>query len=761
MMKKALLSLMMAALCLPVAFGQSKDGRAFVTETKASCTPYTWSADGVTYSEDTVVTYITDDTIFVLEFTRLSLVVDTAEVRNVNGGCMATWNGKNWATEGLFFDTVPTTGNGCDTVVKIQVTLSGTDSITSDTTVCGSYTAPWGQVYTASRYFDTVITGACNVEATFNLTVNPEYLMPVTEVTGGCSYSWQGITISDTAVHSMTLTTVEGQCDSIVRLRVTAYTGVQNDTFSIVACDTYTPSWRNAVTASGLYAHDTAYGSYYVNPTTTGDCQHHEVYDINIVTSMRDSNGLTPTAVTAGCSYTWAGQTYTDTNTHYHLFQSVIGGCDSMAGIKVTYTGHNYDTTFAEYCGDVYNWKTSCPSLPLPGAASQYRYTENTTTTVTVADTASGCTTHYTLVLTFYTKSDTVNQYYCGDTYTYTYKRFNTNTGVWQNVTTDFTTSGYHSVSADGQDTLFSVASGSNCKTYRTLNLNLNIPEQRFRTDSIDTAACESFRFKADRKYGRWITLTASTEEDVVHEEHSQNNVNRCYDSIVHVKLVINHNSFIERTATACDSYTWTEFDGNTYTATGVYRDTLDVRTDEGCLQIGRLSLTINNTPVIDIEGDWMLAPGDGTLLKAVPAAGSDEIRTYKWYVRDTLRSSADTLVLSEVWQNTDVRLESTSTKNCTATNWITVTANVGIDEVETLQVNIYPNPASRYLNIESAETMASVVVYNAVGQQVMLHTVNSTGTTLDLGTLATGNYTLRIVGTDGSMTTRKFIVNK
>ena len=87
MMKKALLSLMMAIVCLPVAFGQANDGRAFVTETKASCTPYTWSANGVTYSEDTVVTYITDDTIFVLEFTRLSLVVDTTNVREVSGGC--------------------------------------------------------------------------------------------------------------------------------------------------------------------------------------------------------------------------------------------------------------------------------------------------------------------------------------------------------------------------------------------------------------------------------------------------------------------------------------------------------------------------------------------------------------------------------------------------------------------------------------------------------------------------------------------------
>ena len=118
-------------------------------------------------------------------------------------------------------------------------------------------------------------------------------------------------------------------------------------------------------------------------------------------------------------------------------------------------------------------------------------------------------------------------------------------------------------------------------------------------------------------------------------------------------------------------------------------------------------------------------------------------------------------LVLDSVTSNTDITLESKSTKNCTATNWITVTANVGIDEVEALQVNIYPNPASRYLNIESAEAMTEVVLYNAVGQQVVSRHIDGTAVQLDLSQLATGTYTLRVNGADGSLTTRKVIVNK
>ena len=174
--------------------------------------------------------------------------------------------------------------------------------------------------------------------------------------------------------------------------------------------------------------------------------------------------------------------------------------------------------------------------------------------------------------------------------------------------------------------------------------------------------------------------------------------------------------------------------------------------------------MVINKTPEVSIEGNWILSPGESTLLKAVLAEGSDAISNYKWYVDDVLRASgstADSLLLDSVQRNTEVRMEATSVKNCSATKWLTITANVGIDEVETLQVNIYPNPASRYVNIESASALSEVVIYNAIGQKAVRRTVNGNAVQLDLGHLATGTYTLRISGADGSLTTRKIIVNK
>ncbi|MBP5527527.1 MAG: T9SS type A sorting domain-containing protein [Bacteroidales bacterium] len=770
MMKKVLLTLLLAMVSLPAVFAQGTLGFELKIDSISSCNAYTWPRNNQQYSRDTVVTYVNGDTTYVLYFDKKDSYIDTTEAIPLFGECSVTLNGTTWTTAGSFLDTL-TAVSTCDSIVKVQVTLANVDTVKT-VTVCGSYTAPWNQVFTESRVIDTVITNSeCTYHNVITLTVHPEYVnLDTIEVTAGCSYKWNNMTLTDTSVYTRGFKTAVGQCDSIVHIRVTSFSGEQSDTVAVVACDAYKPTWRDTIFTSNVYVHDSTYGTY-LSTSGPAPCLHHDAIDVTIVTSVTDSADAEVIPINAGCSYTWNGTVITDTNVHYHLYTSTIGNCDSMVAIQVSFSGNHYDTTFAAYCGDAYNWKTSCPSLPLPGAATNYRFTRDTVTTVVVNDTVNGCTSYYTLSLTFYSKSDTVNQYYCGTSYNYSFKRYNTTSNMWQNASTTFTTGGYHSVSAEG-DTLFSVASGTNCKTYRTLNLNLNIPEQRYRADSIDTAVCERFQFKADRKYGRWINLSAPTnntnevtiDSNFRWEEHHSSNQARCYDSIVHVNLVIHRNSMIERTATVCDSYTWEEFDGRTYTESGSYRDTLEETTVHGCLQIGRLTLTVNKTPVINIEGEWMLEPGDSTVLRAVPTATSDAISKYTWYVDGTQTQSgatADSLVLNNVTHNTEVHLESKSVKNCTAHNWITVTSNVGIDEVETLHVNIYPNPASRYLNIESIEGMAEVVIYNALGQQVVRRHVDGNAVQLDLGNLTSGTYTLQIGGADGSLTTRKIIVNK
>ena len=84
-----------------------------------------------------------------------------------------------------------------------------------------------------------------------------------------------------------------------------------------------------------------------------------------------------------------------------------------------------------------------------------------------------------------------------------------------------------------------------------------------------------------------------------------------------------------------------------------------------------------------------------------------------------------------------------------------------GIEDAEGIDVTIYPNPASRIVNLRTAEAIGSVSVYNAIGQQVMLREGNGNSMQLDLYGLANGHYTMRIVTTDGRVANRKFIVSK
>ena len=768
MMKKALLSLLMAMVCLPTVFAQTAPTLNWNVDTVSSCQKYKWPRNNQEYTRDTVVMHTVGDTIFTLYFTKLTEHVDTTTIIQVIGGCSASWNDKIWETPGYFHDTL-TTVQGCDSIVKVKVTL-GTHDTVVDTTVCGSYTAPWGTVYTASREFDTtVVDGSCTYHNVISLTVNSEYKDTIDIVTtAGCYYRWDDMTITDTSAHVRKFETVVGGCDSIVRVRITSYDGEQYDEFDTIRCDFFKPLWHDTIYTSGDYTHNSTYGTYRPTPSAaSAPCHHHDTYHVTIIPNLNLEEEVTPMAISAGCSYTWEGTTYTDTNVHYHLYTSVIGGCDSLVGIKVSYNNHNYDTTRVDHCGDRYNWKANYPNLPLPGQNEDYEYTQSTTVTVDVADTTTGCTSHYTLVLNLFDKHDTVNQYYCGMNYPYTFQRLEQtcdtcSTTTWRNVTTRFTSSGVYSTSVEG-DSLIIVTSGTNCKTYRTLNLELNVPEMRYRADSIDTTVCVRFKFRIDRRYGSDVYVnTSCTDSNFRHSERKQENRERCYDSIVNLTLVVNPNTILNRTVTACDSYTWTEFDGKTYNKTGTYKDTLDERDANGCLQIGTLNLTINKTPVINIEGNWMLHPHESTTLKAVPTPESDPIRTngYKWTWNDNVVMDS-VVTIEDVTENLDIRLESTSTKNCTAINWITITANVGIDEVEALQVNIYPNPASRYINVESAEAMTDVVIYNAVGQQILHRDVDGNHVQLDLGGLAAGTYTLRINGAEDVQTTRKFIVNK
>ena len=80
-----------------------------------------------------------------------------------------------------------------------------------------------------------------------------------------------------------------------------------------------------------------------------------------------------------------------------------------------------------------------------------------------------------------------------------------------------------------------------------------------------------------------------------------------------------------------------------------------------------------------------------------------------------------------------------------------------GINELES-SLKIYPNPTSNLLNIEG-EGMASVEVYNTMGQRVMVMEANGNAIQLNTANLSNGMYVVRIYANDGSVLNRNFSV--
>ena len=318
-----------------------------------------------------------------------------------------------------------------------------------------------------------------------------------------------------------------------------------------------------------------------------------------------------------------------------------------------------------------------------------------------------------------------------------------------------YNASGIYDTDENG-DTLYSTHFYTGCKTYHTLDLTILTPEHREHPEVIDTTVCDAFVLS----FGTAHTFTESVDTTLIRSLRTQKN---CYDTIVHLDITVKHKSYKDYNITACDSYLW-PFTNETYTTTTTQTITLDsIQNAEGCDSIGRLNLTINYTPEVTIEGNWHLNPDSTNIATLSAVDNAADHNTYKWFKNNesTPFSTAKDVTLT-INGNTDVHLETTSNKGCTANNWITVTCHVGIDEVETLNVNLYPNPASRYLNVESAEGLSQIVIYNTLGQQVIVRNdINAVATQLDLGALATGHYTMQILTGNGTKATRTFIVNK
>ena len=344
----------------------------------AICSGETYTANGFNVSvagtyTDTLQTINGCDSIVRLQL-AVYPVYDTTIIAAICSGETYTANGFNVSVAGTYTDTLQTI-NGCDSIVRLVLTVNNPSTGIAVVTACDSYTWIDGVTYTESTDSVTyTLTNAvgCDSVVTLNLTIN--YSTTGTDVITACnSYTWiDGVTYTESNnTATYTLTAANG-CDSVVTLNLT----INNSTTGIdvvTACDSYT--WIDGVT----YTESTDSATYTL--TNAAGC------DSVVTLNLTINYSTTGTDVITACdSYTWIdGVTYTESNDSATYTLTGANGCDSVVTLNLTINYAVYDT-IVDTAVNEYVWNGTTYT-----ESGVYQYSGTT---------AAGCDSIVTLILT-------------------------------------------------------------------------------------------------------------------------------------------------------------------------------------------------------------------------------------------------------------------------------------------------------------------------------------------------------------------------
>lgn len=432
--------------------------------------------------------------------------------------------------------------------------------------------------------------------------------------------------------------------------------------------------------------------------------------------------------------YTWAlnGQTYTATGVYTFVDN------DTIYILNLT-RGHHVDTTIATplAMGCYYDWDTM--HITQTGTYEQtFKTVENCDSTVHI------------LVNITSTRNVTVTDTICGSYNNWGFSIVNTDTNAYLD------TNAVRDTAIEGCNHHISVA--------------LHIAPVKYHPSPIDTLVyCDRYTLKLTNleNVGITITETTDTNTDAISRRAKYDTIfhprtlEKCYDSTTFFHVVINKSSNVTESITNCGPL-HIEIGGKPYDFT--YSTSKEIQkvggpnaNAAGCDSNMTLHITIHPIPVVTISGNLSVNPNTDVTL----TANSDQSNTvFAW--NGNSANNAETYTIPNVTSNTDVSLTGTnpSTK-CAYTTHVTILCNVGINEAEAANINVYPNPTVNAVTVESANNITTLTIYNAMGQQVYNQSNMGNKATLDLSRFNNGIYTMQMVMDNGTKGTRTIIVNK
>ena len=109
------------------------------------------------------------------------------------------------------------------------------------------------------------------------------------------------------------------------------------------------------------------------------------------------------------------------------------------------------------------------------------------------------------------------------------------------------------------------------------------------------------------------------------------------------------------------------------------------------------------------------------------------------------LESSYTALVVGDMY--IDIKTLATNTSDTYIDNLVITESSEQVLSVENLEVfgfSYAPNPVQEHLHISANTEISSVILYNAVGQEVLSQNLNSAGTSVDISNLPKGVYIMK-----------------
>jgi len=591
-----------------------------VVTTEVACESYTWTnGDGHTYTTSGNYTYTHTDANGCTQVDTLHLTINNSvPVVYDRTACDSyTWNHVDGTSEVLSESGTYTYShnddNGCIQVDTLHLTINNGEDVTLEpVTVCDSY--EWyGETYTESATLTHQNTNdeGCSFTETLVLTVNHSNTGIDTQVACG-SFTWiDGITYTESNYTATFTETNQYECDSVVTLNLTINNPVPVVTTE-VACDSYT--WAN-----GDGQTYTTSGNYTYSHTDANGCTQVDTLHLTI-------NNPVPVVTTeVACeSYTWAngdGQTYT-TSGNYTYSHTDDNGCTQVDTLHLT-INNPVPVVTTEVACESYTWNHVDGTSEVFSESGTYTYSHNDINGCTQVDTLHLTINNPVPVVTTevacesYTWANGDGQTYTtSGNYTYTHTDANGCTQVdtlhltinnpVPVVTTEVACESYTWANGDGQtyttsgDYTYTHTDANGCTQVDTLHLTVNNPVPVVTTE----VACESYI---------WANGDGQTYTTSGNYTYSHTDANGC-TQVDTLHLTINNPVPVVTTEVACDSYTWANGDGQTYTTSGNY--TYSHTDNNGCTQVDTLHLTINNpVPVVTTEvacESYIWANGDG-----------------------------------------------------------------------------------------------------------------------------------------------------